>query len=55
MASFNIARLTRQILVVVVAFLVLVYASPPLGKRATQVSLITYTFQNNVLAGSINV
>jgi hypothetical protein len=54
MASFNIAKLIRQAFLLLLAFLILVFASP-LEKRATQVSLINYTFQNNVLAGSISV
>jgi hypothetical protein len=54
MAVLNIAKLTCQILVILLAFLVLVYASP-LEKRATQVSLINYTFQNDILAGSADV
>lgn len=35
--------------------LALVVGKPVLEKRATQVSLIRYTYANGVLAGSINV
>jgi hypothetical protein len=54
MASFSFIRLIRWLSVVVLAFAIFIYA-PPVEKRATQVSLVNYTFSNNVLAGSINV
>jgi hypothetical protein len=54
MASCSFMKLIHQLSVVVLAFAIFIYASP-LEKRATQVSLINYTFSNNVLAGSINV
>lgn len=54
MAFHRMSRLIQQILVLLFAVLVVVFATP-LDKRATQVSLNSYTFSNNVLAGSINV
>lgn len=54
MASYAFMKLIHQLSVVVLAFAIFIYATP-LGKRATQVSLVNYTFSNNVLAGSINV
>lgn len=36
-------------------FALVVVGKPVLEKRATQVSLISYTYTNGVLAGSINV
>ncbi|CAG8952424.1 hypothetical protein HYFRA_00001171 [Hymenoscyphus fraxineus] len=54
MASFSLARHLRQAILLAICFLAFVFASP-LEKRATQVSLINYNFQNNVLSGSINI
>jgi len=54
MASFGISKLIQQLLVLFAALAIVTFATP-LEKRATQVSLISYTFSNNVLAGSINV
>ena len=54
MASFGVSKLIQQLLVLFAALAIVTFATP-LEKRATQVSLIGYTFSNNVLAGSINV
>lgn len=54
MAAFQFTRLIHQLSILVLALVLLTNGSP-LEKRATQVSLISYTFSNNVLAGSINV
>ncbi|KAG9233391.1 glycoside hydrolase superfamily [Amylocarpus encephaloides] len=54
MASFRLSRLIQQVSIALFAFLLLAIASP-LEKRATQVALIGYTFQNNFLSGSINI
>ncbi|PVH72796.1 glycoside hydrolase family 13 protein [Cadophora sp. DSE1049] len=54
MAWFGISKLTQQLLVLLAAFSIIAFATP-LEKRATQVSLNSYTFSGNVLAGSINI
>jgi len=54
MALFSFTKLIQQLPVVVLAFAIFIYTSP-VEKRATQVSLINYTFSNNVLAGSVDV
>ncbi|RDL35977.1 Uncharacterized protein BP5553_06589 [Venustampulla echinocandica] len=54
MATFVISRLIQQLSILLLAIFAATFATP-LDKRATQVSLISYTFSNNVLAGSINI
>lgn len=47
-------KLIHQLAILLLA-LVYLTAGTPLEKRATQVSLINYSFSNNILSGSINV
>lgn len=56
-ATMLLLNRTRLIHQLAVFLLTLVYltSGTPLEKRATQVSLISYTYSNNILSGSINV
>ena len=54
MLFFERSRLIHQLAIILLA-LVYLTSSTPLEKRATQVSLINYSFSNNILSGSINV
>lgn len=49
------ATFRNTLFLYLLAVFALVTSSPVLEKRATQVSLISYTYTNGVLAGSINV
>lgn len=51
----HLLKLYSFLFVLLLSFSTGADASTPLEKRATQVSLISYTFSNNVLAGSIKV
>lgn len=49
------ALFKKFLLLYLLGVFALVVGKPVLEKRATQVSLISYTYTNGVLAGSINV
>ncbi|KAI5849896.1 hypothetical protein BZA05DRAFT_401884 [Tricharina praecox] len=51
----HLLKLYSFLFVLLLSFSTGADASTPLEKRATQVSLISYTFSNNVLAGSIKI